>query len=180
MSVIQTLPLYEIDDKIVEKLESENVPEKARVVNLYRSIIVHVQTAARREPYLLSISDAAEEVIRRFQGRQIESREALEQLAEMAKKIAASEAERNQYKLTKEEFSIFWILREKKVSNDIVGLSREMLKFLDSNKTWPLNKKKEMEVRRGIYKLLLKRTDSTDLAGIVNSILDIHRRLIKV
>ncbi|MCJ7506886.1 hypothetical protein MUP05_10550 [Candidatus Bathyarchaeota archaeon] len=71
------------------------MPEKARVVNLYRSIVVHVQTTAKREPYLFSIGDAAEEVIKRFQERQMETKEALKKLMDLAKKIASSEAERN-------------------------------------------------------------------------------------
>jgi type I restriction enzyme R subunit len=177
-SVIQNLPAYKIDDKVIDRLEKERIPEKAKVVNLYRSIVVHVQTTAKREPYLFSIGDAAEEVIRRFEERQIESKEALNKLMDIAKKIASADAERNQYKLTKDEYSIFWSLRENKVSNDIPGLSRGVLKLLQSNKTWPLNKKKEMEVRKGAYKLLLGKAPHDRLPAVVNSLLEMHRRMV--
>jgi type I restriction enzyme R subunit len=177
-SLIQNLPAYKIDDKVVDRLEKEKIPEKAKVVNLYRSIVVHVQASAKREPHLFSIGDAAEEVIRRFQERQMESKEALKHLMDLAKKIAISEAERTQYNLSREEFSVFWSLRENRISNDIVGLSREVIKLLDSSKTWPVDRKKEMEVRKGVYKLLLKRAPQDKLAAIVNSLLEIHRRMI--
>lgn len=177
-SAIRSLPVYKIDEKVVQKLEEEKVPEKAKVVNLYRSIMLHVQTAGIKEPYLYSLGDRAEEIIGRFQHRQIQSKEALDQLVDIVQKIANSETQRNQHKLSKEEFSIFWSLKENTVSNDVAGLSKEIVKLLNGNKTWPLNKKKEMEVRREIYKLLLRKTPSDKLASVVSSIMEMHRRMI--
>jgi hypothetical protein len=49
---------------------------------------------------------------------------------------------------------------------------------LDDNKTWPLDRKKEMEIRKGVYKLLLKKAPHDRLATIVNLLLEIHRRMI--
>jgi type I restriction enzyme R subunit len=72
-----------------------------------------VQAAAKREPHLFLIGDAAEKVIRKFQERQMESREALKHLMDLAKKITISETEGTQYNLSREEFSMFWSLREK-------------------------------------------------------------------
>lgn len=177
-SAIEGLPVYKIDDKVVEKLQSERIPEKAKVVNLYRSIIVHVQTGAKREPYLFSIGALAEQVIRRLEERQTESKESLNHLLEIAKEIAQSEAERTQFKLSTGEYSVFWSLREYKLSSDITALSRQIFKLLDGNKTWPLDKKKEMEVRMRVYKLLLGKTPPERLPEVVNSILDVHRRMI--
>lgn len=69
-------------------------------------------------------------------------------------------------------------MRENNVADDIVSLSREIVKLLDDNKTWPLDRKKEMEIRKGVYKLLLKKAPHDRLATIVNLLLEIHRRMI--
>ncbi|MEM2373444.1 MAG: DUF3387 domain-containing protein [Thermoproteota archaeon] len=144
-ALIDSLPLYKIDEKVLERIEREKVPEKVKIVNLYRSIVIHVQRAARSEPYLYRLGDMAEEILRRFQEKQAKSVETLNELIRIVKEITRSEAERNKYKLTKDEFSIYWSLKESNVSNDIVALSREILSLLNENKNWPLNKKKERD-----------------------------------
>jgi type I restriction enzyme R subunit len=178
-ALIDSLPLYKIDEKVLERIEKEKVPEKVKIVNLYRSIVVHVQKAAKSEPYLYRLGDRAEEILKRFQEKQAKSVETLNELIRIVKEITQSEAERNQYKLTKDEFAIYWSLEESKASNDIVDLSKEILKLLNDNKNWPLNKKKEMELRKNLYKLLLGKIASNKLSATVNVILDMHRRMME-
>lgn len=178
-SLVDSLPLYKVDEKILERIERERVPEKTKIVNLYRSIIIHVQKTARHEPYLYRLGDRAEEIIKRFQERQTKSVETLKELMKIVKEITQSEAERNQYKLSKDEFTIYWSLKESKVSNDIVVLSKNLLNVLNNNKNWPLNKKKEMEVRKDIYKFLLGKVAQSKLPNAVNTILEMHRRMLE-
>lgn len=178
-AVVDSLPLYKIDEKILERIEREKMPERTKIVNLYRSIIVHVQKTAKHEPYLYGLGDRAEEIIRRFQEKQTKSVETLNELIRIIKEITQSEAERNQYKLSKDEFTIYWAMKESKVSNDIIALSKNMLNLLNENKNWPLNKKKEMEVRKNIYKLLLGKVASSKLPKAVGVILEMHRRMLE-
>jgi len=178
-AIVDNLPAYKIDEKVIEAVERDRLPEKAKVVNLYRSIILHVRANVRQEPYLHSLGERAEEIIKRLEEKQVQSKEALKRLMEVAQGIARSDAERNQLKLGKDEFNIYWALKENKVSNDIVNLAKDVLHLLDSNKTWPLNKKKEMDVRRDVYKLLLKKVPRNKLPAVVNSILDVHRMMVE-
>lgn len=176
-SIVKGLPVYEIDDKTVDRLQRSKVPRKAKVVNLYRSIIFHVQRVRRDEPHLYSLGERAEAIIQRLQKRQLDSRRALEDLGDIVKNIAQSEAERTKLGLTKHEFSIFWSLQENQVSNDAVKLSKDLQKLLEDSKTWPVNRKAEMAVRREIYKMLLGKLEADRLTSVVNSILDMHRRM---
>jgi len=48
-AIMESLPAYKIDEKVIEKVERERLPERAKVVNLYRSIILHVQANVRRD-----------------------------------------------------------------------------------------------------------------------------------
>jgi type I restriction enzyme R subunit len=178
-ALVASLPLYKIDEKILERIEKEKVPEKTKIVNLYRSIIIHVQRTAKHEPYLYKLGDRAEEIIRRFQEKQTRSIETLNELIRIIREMTQSEAERNQYKLNKDEFTIYWTLKENKVSNDMVTLCKNMLSLLNDNKNWPLNRKKEMEVRKNIYKLLLGKVASSKLPNAVSTILDMHRRMLE-
>jgi type I restriction enzyme R subunit len=177
-AIIHSLPSYEIDDKIIAKVESERAPVKRKVINLYRSIVLHVQTNVKQEPYLYSIGERAEEIIKKFQANQIESQKALDEMMKVAEEIASAEAERNQYKLSRDEFNVYFVLRANKISNDIVALTKELVQILDSRKSWPMSKKKEMEVRRDIYKLLLTKVERDRLPDVVNSVLEIHRRMV--
>jgi len=177
-AIIHSLPSYEIDDKIIAKVESERAPVKRKAINLYRSIVLHVQTNVKQEPYLYSIGERAEEIIKKFQANQIESQKALDEMMKVAEEIASAEAERNQYKLSRDEFNVYFVLRANKISNDIVALTKELVQILDSRKSWPMSKKKEMEVRRDIYKLLLTKVERDRLPDVVNSVLEIHRRMV--
>lgn len=177
--IVDNLPAYKIDEKVIEKVERERVPEKAKVVNLYRSIVLHVQVNVKQEPYLHSLGERADNIIKRFEERQTQSKEALKALIQIAEEIAKSHTERTQLGLTRDEFNIYWSLKESEVSNDLIDLARKVLRLLESNKTWPLNRKREMETRRGLYKILLKKVPPKKLSAVVNSILDIHQRMME-
>lgn len=178
-SLIDSLPTYKIDEKVTERVESQRLPEKAKVVILCRSIILHVRANVHREPYLYSLGERADEVIKRFEEKQTQSKEALDELTDIAQEIAKSDAERNQLKLSNKEFSVYWALKEYGISNDIVGLARNVLQLLELNKTWPLDRKKEMDLRKDLYKVLLKKAAPGRLPAVVDSVLEIHRRMVE-
>ena len=178
-ALIESLPLYKIDEKVIEKIQSEKLPEKAKVVNLYRSIIVYVHKSAKQEPYLYSLGDRAEDTIKRFQEGQARSIDTLNGLLEILEAITQSDAERNKLKLDKDEFTIYWTLKENKFSNDIVDLSKKLLNLLNESKNWPMNIKVEREVRRDIYKILLGKVQYDNLSNSVNRILEMHRRMLE-
>lgn len=178
-ALIEALPLYRIDDKVLEKIQKDKTPEKAKVVNLYRSIVIHVQKSSRQEPYLYGLGERAEDIIRKFQEKQTKSVETLNDLTKIIEEIAKSDAEREKLKLNKEEYTIFWVLKENKVANETVELSKQILDLLNGKKTWILDKKKEMELRKDIYKILLGKTAQGKLAATANAILEMHRRLMQ-
>ena len=115
----------------IEKIQSEKISEKAKVVNLYRSIIIYVQQAAKQEPYLYSLGDRAEDIIKRFQEKQTRSAETLNNLLKIIKEITQSDVERNKLELSKDEFTLYWTLKESKLSNNIVELSKNLLSLLN-------------------------------------------------
>ncbi len=178
-SLIESLPLYTIDDKSIEKIQQDKIPEKAKIVNLYRSIIIHVQESAKREPYLYSLGDRAEEIIKRFQEKQARSIETLNSLLKIVEAITSSDAERKALKLEKDHFTIYWTLKESKFSNDIVDLSKKLLTLLNSSKNWPFNKKVEREIRRQLYKLLIGHVPREGLSNSVKRILEMHKRMME-
>jgi type I restriction enzyme R subunit len=178
-ALIESLPLYKIDEKVIEKIQSEKLPEKAKVVNLYRSIIVYVHKSAKHEPYLYSLGNRAEDIIKKFQEGQARSIDTLNELLKIVKAITQSDEERNKLKLDKDEFTIYWTLKENKFSNDIVDLSKKLLNLLNKSKNWPMNTKVEREVRRDVYKILLGKVQRGNLSNSVNRILEMHRRMLE-
>jgi len=178
-TLIETLPVYKIDDRVLEKIQKDRTPEKAKIVNLFRSIVIHIQKSAKQEPYLYGLGERAEDIIRRFQERQLKSIDTLNDLTKIIEEIARSDAEREKLKLTKDEYTIFWVLKENKVCNDTIELSKKILSLLNDNKNWALNKKKEMELRKDLYKILLGKTIQGKLAKTANAILEMHRRMLE-
>jgi type I restriction enzyme R subunit len=176
--LVESLPVYRIDSKIVKVLEDDKSPDKTKIANLHRSITIHIQKNIKREPFLYSLGERAEEIIKRFEEKQIKTKEALEKLSEIAKQIATSEEEKAKIGLKDEEFNIYWTLKDNNVPGDLTRLAKSLFKTLDENKNWYMNKKVERNLRKKIYKQLLGIVKPNLLTRVVNSILEVHRRMI--
>lgn len=100
-------------------------------------------------------------------------------MLEIVEAITSSDAERRELKLDKDQFTIYWTLKENKFSNDIVSLSKKLLDLLNASKNWPFNKKAEREIRRSLYKLLIGHVPREGLSDSVKRILEMHKRMLE-
>jgi len=177
-NIVDSLPVYEINKDVANLIKADKIPERVKIVNLHRSLANRIKLSIEKQPYLLSISEEIEKIIAQLKERQISVEKALEELIKLAEQIAASEEEQQKSGLSKEEFSIFWILRSHEVSKPET-IAAKIYKEVEEHKEWPYNEKIERALRRNLYKLLLKTTPKKQLVELVNNLLKMHKILIE-
>jgi type I restriction enzyme R subunit len=176
--IVKKLPVYKIDGDIIETLKKDKSSDKSKVVNLHRSITIHIQNHIKQEPFLYPISERVDKIINQFEEKQIENKQALLDLTRIAKNIKQSEKEKVKLGLNKQEFGIYWTLKNNGISKDIVNLSKRISKTLKENENWILNKKLERSLRAQLIKIL-KDIPITKRINLVNYILKIHQRMLQ-
>ena len=153
ISIIDDLPIYKIDANIAERIKKDNLPERVKVANLARSIIVKIKNNAKENPYLLSIGKKVEEVIERLKSRQISSETALEELISYSQLMAKSEEERKESTLDNETFSYHWILREEAGIKNSEIVAQEVKETFDEHKYWMFNDEDKRMLKIKLYKI---------------------------
>ncbi|MBN1887290.1 MAG: HsdR family type I site-specific deoxyribonuclease, partial [Thermoflexales bacterium] len=66
-----TLPLYPINRDLANVIKADNVSDRVKVTNLYRSLVLHIEQHQDEQPYLISIGEQVEAIIRLLRERQI-------------------------------------------------------------------------------------------------------------
>jgi len=113
--VVDTLPLYLINRDIANVVRADDVSERVKVTNLYRSLTIYIKQNQREQPYLIPLGEQVEEVIRRLRERLISVQTALEQLNGLTEQSVAAEAEQAESDLSGEEFALYWVLKGQRV-----------------------------------------------------------------
>jgi hypothetical protein len=141
---------------------------------------------------LLSLSEEIEEVIKQLRERQRSIESALNELTRLAEEIGRLEEEQEKSGLSKEEFSIFRVLRGYKV-NEPAEMARKIYQEIDKQREWFYNEDAEREIRKELYKLLSREYREasphrgsererpiyvTHLTDLVDRVLKMHRILV--
>jgi len=113
-------------------------------------------------------------VIKRLEERQISIEKALKELINISEDIARAEEEQKNSGLSKEEFSYFWVLREK-VQNP-KEIAKDIAEIFAKKKHWIFNKEDEREPWVELYKKVLKQIrDIEEASELVEELLNIDR-----
>lgn len=172
---MEPLPLYPINENIAEAIRADNNSDRVKVLNLYRSLITHIENNQQENPYLLSISDEVERIIEGLQDRQISTETALEQLELRANRVDTLDKERKASSLDNLSFSLRMVVRAHDLSDDADGLATRLAGYLQDKGGWRLNKNLKRSVRIHLYKMVRcesKRT--TNLKAIVDELFRMH------
>ncbi|RMF27716.1 MAG: DUF3387 domain-containing protein [Chloroflexi bacterium] len=152
--VVDTLPLYPINRDIANVVRADQVSERVKVTNLSRSLTVYIEEHRQEQPYLISIGEQVEEIIRRLRERQISVQAALEQLTALSEQVVAAQEEQAESDLSSAEFAIYWVLKAQSIP-DPEAVARDLHETLIEHPGWPHNPRLEQEVRTALYKRLI-------------------------
>lgn len=150
-----TLPVYKIDDKLVEILKNKHRSPTVRVINLIKSIEKDVEEGKASEPYLIDIAERAERIREMFENRQEGTREALAELENLIKEIIEARQAKSRLNLDIKSFTVFWILKEAGLI-DHEDISRDIAKNFDEHPNWFCNSEEMRKLKTLIYKYLLQ------------------------
>lgn len=147
---------YGINADTLQRLAGEDRPDAVKVFNLLKAIRQLVEQQASEQPYLISIGERAEAIVRAFEERQITTQEALRQLVEgPVNEIEQAEQARRASNLSPEAFAIYWLLEREGVQSAETTV-RRIATVLDQHRHWRVSEQHEREARKGVYKALLE------------------------
>jgi len=106
-SISREVPLNE---KALDALKRKQAPSGAKVINLARTLIALAQSHGDKQPYLRSIGDRAEEILKSFEERQSDAEHALEDLQALVDEVETAKEKAASSGLEPETFSVYWLL----------------------------------------------------------------------
>lgn len=167
--------VYRIEADALQRLAAEEAPDVVKVFNLLKAIRQIVEQQGSEQPYLISIGERAEAIVRAFEERQITTQEALRQLVEgPVQEYQQAEAARKASDLSPEAFAVYWLLNQQGVVNS-ESAARQVAAVLEQYPHWRVSEQHEREARKGIYKMLLN-AGVRDPVPVVNRLLYALRR----
>jgi type I restriction enzyme R subunit len=167
--------VYGIDPDALRRIAGEDLPDAVKVFNLVKAIRQIVEEQARSQPYLISIGERAEAIVRAFEERQITTQETLRQLVEgPVSEIEKAEQARRGSNLSDQAFAVFWLLAREGV-NAAEAAARKIAAVLDEHRHWRVSERHEREARIGIYRAL-REAGVDEPVPLANRLLHILRR----
>jgi len=178
-SIVDSLPIYEINKDIANLIKSDELPLRVKLANLHRSLIFYIETHKETQPYLISIAEKIEQIIAELKERQKSVESALEELTRLSENISVAGEEQEQLRLSREEFTIFWVLREHGVDNP-KERCKGVNQILEAHQDWFVNEQIERTLRMKLYGLLRQGEVALEvktMVEIANGLLRMHRRM---
>jgi len=172
-----TLDICEINEETLKRIEGSKASDTEKVFNLIKSIERTVEQQGNNAPYLISIAEKAELLIKLFEDRQKSTKETLEKLMEIIREINAAQKEQSEKAMSTEIFSVYWILKEQGIPN-AEELANGLQTVFAQYPHWHKSERYEREIRNGLYKALTKSgiQDVKRISDIVQNIIDILKQ----
>jgi len=154
-AVLDPDKVYELGEHALDALKEVEQPPTVRVFNLLKVLEDLVHKKGFEQPHLIPIGDRAEQVVKVFQERQLETQKALEELERLLKEAEDAEAERAASGLSSESFAVYWLLKHDGVAgaSEVAQRTGEALARYPH---WQTSEHQEMEVRKALYKALIE------------------------
>jgi type I restriction enzyme R subunit len=168
---------YEVNAQALLALVEEPKPDTVKVFNLLKELHRLVEEKGREQPYLIPIGERAESIRRAFEERQIESQEALKELADLVRDLREAEAQREGSGLSPEAFAVAWWLRVQKgrEADQAERLAASLEQAFRDFPHWAWSQAQERELRRLVYKEFLN-AGVEDMVSWTDEMLHLLRR----
>ena len=169
-----TLDVYEIDEETLKRIEEKKASDTEKIFNLIKSIEKTLENRGKNSPYLISIAERAEQIVKLYEDRQKSTQETLEDLRKIIDEINAARKEQIEKNMSTGVFTIYWILKEEGFK-DAETMANRMEEVLEKYPYWQKSEKHEREVRNKLYEVLLRSgiKDIERISDIVQNIVDI-------
>lgn len=150
-----TLEVYEINEHTVRKIEESHATYTEKIFNLIRSIEKTIKDNQYEAPYLISIGEKAENIVKLFMERQKHTQETLEELKKLIEEINEARKEQVERDIPVEAFSIYWMLKKEGIEEP-EAKANQMNAVINKFPHWRTSEKQERSVKQELYKILLQ------------------------
>ncbi len=159
-AIQDALEIYEINEKLLQRLAEDDTPDTVKIFNLLKSIQQAVAQEAAQAPYLLSIGERAEAIAQAYRSRQQSTLETLSALEELIREINQARREQAKKNLCPLAFAFYWTLNREGFPNS-ERVAIELEKVFTEHPHWQISAHQERDVRRSLYRELLNAQAAT-------------------
>ncbi len=149
-----SLNFYEINEDTLKKLNESSASDIEKILSIIKVISDIIKRESFDNPYLFSIGDKAEKISREYKEMQENTKAILEKLKNLVKEIIIARQEQKKSGLSKEEFSIFMILKDENLQNP-QKLAKNIMDVLEDYPHWCSYSEHEREAKQKINKVLI-------------------------
>lgn len=173
---IADLPLYPIDRHIANVVRDDDVTDRVKVTNLYRSLTVYIEAHAAEQPYLISLAERVEQVIQRLHDQQVSVQAALYELSSLAESTVAAQQEQAESDMDAGKYALYWVLRGQGIAEP-EAVADEVERVLADRRGWQTNDRQESAARLRIYAILAPRLEAENRAAALKETVDAMLRM---
>lgn len=149
--------VHRLTEETLAQIAGNDLPDAVKVFNLLKAVQQLVEEKAQQEPYLISIGDKAQDIAKAFEDRQQTTQETLTELEALVRAYREAQKARDESKISPEAFAVSWKLQAdgvpKEKADSVAG--EVEIAFAD-HPHWHTSSHQEQELRKSLYKALLK------------------------
>jgi type I restriction enzyme R subunit len=169
------LQLYEIDEKTLEALQRGKAPDSVKIINLAKSLAVKVAEEIQGKPHLKSIGDRAQQIVERYNERQIDTQTALQALEDLVREYNdAKHQEAARHFEGKNTFAVFWLLHRLGVQDDQLAIKVDQL--ITEHPHWKINPENARRLRLKLTVELMQTFAKEKVAAVIDQLLALERQ----
>ncbi|HUE72674.1 MAG TPA: HsdR family type I site-specific deoxyribonuclease [Pirellulaceae bacterium] len=169
------LKRYEINEKTLEALHKGRTSDAVKVINLAKSLTDAIWRAAGDKPHLRSIGERAEDVVQRYDDRQVDTKTALAALEELVREYNEAKRQESAKGFDRPTtFPVYWLLRQH-FGRDDTKLAVEVDRIIADHPYRDVNPENLRQLRLRLTVALLKPLGKNRVAEAIDRLLDLER-----
>ncbi len=177
----QLREVYEITTRTLDSLLSQNKPDTVKMFNLLNEIARIVQEKGKQQPYLIPIGERAENIRQAFMQRQMNSQEALKELAKLVDYINSAQKKRqDKSNLSDRAFAIhtYFVLHKNMDTERAEKLAQKIDETMKKFPHWKTSRTHERALRSNLYKVLVDSgVEYSQVVPWASALMDLLRRM---
>ena len=168
--------IVELNEETLEFIASKYDDDRTKILNLTRLINEKREAEGEQQPHLIAIGDRADEITSRLRDRQIDTKEALRELQELAHNAVQGSEERESLGLDSTTYGLLVALREREIPGPeklAHLLEAEFLRFPN----FRYNEKEARLLKAALYKTLLPVVGKDRMVDLAEHLIKLPRKI---
>ena len=145
--------VYRINENTLERIKSDHHTDTERILSMINSILNYVEENLKREPYLISIGERADEIAKMYKQGQEASESIARELEALINKVNEASEERKDLKMPPDIFTVYWMLKNDSI-NRPEDVATQMVSVFEKYSSWRSNPRQERDIRLELNKAI--------------------------